>query len=174
MSFRTQAHSEAVCRLVTETLAGGSGVRLRVRGGCMQPLLQEGDWVWVVPGLSLCLGSIVLAQSKDGSLVCHRLLSCVGGNFLLAGDRTFAMEEHPKELLLGEVSHAGRGAVRLRLKGRMWRRYGRFLAFWHYYSYSMTGGIYGRLVESVRQRLVGGAHRLAWRLGGRSVPGQKK
>lgn len=164
MPSRTQAHEKAAQELVAEALASGSGVRLRVRGGCMDPLLEEGDWVWVVPVHQLLPGAIVLAQSTTGNLVCHRLLECVEGGYRLAGDRTFALEEHSAEQILGEVHSAERGDSRLLLAGPRWRRLGRFLVRWHLFSYGLLGGIGGRLVEAVRQRFVELAHRFAWRV----------
>jgi len=171
-SHRTPAHGEAARDLVAEALASGSGVRLRVCGGCMDPLLREGDWVWVVPAQRLLPGSIVLARSEGGNLVCHRLLRRVGAAYMLAGDRTLSLEEHPGEDVLGEVRHADRGGGRLLFEGTIWRGFGRLLVCWHLFSYGLAGGTCGtcgRLVEALRQRLVNVIHRVSWRLGGRTI-----
>ena len=157
--------------LLAEALAEGEEVRLKIRGGCMQPLLKDGDWVRVAPAAygHLLPGIIVLARSTRGeALVCHRLLRFVDNGLEpngleLAGDRTFAFEVHSPEQILGVVHSAERGGRRLQLSTPGWRRFGSFLARWQRASHGLRTVPLGRPMEALRQRFLRGVHRLSWR-----------
>lgn len=105
------AHRETVHDLLGRALAAGPA-RLVVRGGCMTPLVCDGDRVEIVrldgPAVP---GAILLARGGDGELVAHRCLGAAGGDDLwLAGDRTRAERLPPTAVLGGivDVEREGR------------------------------------------------------------------
>ena len=76
---------------------GREQTRLQVRGTCMHPLVQDGDWVRARPlDRPLRRGQLVVARDAQDQLVCHRVLSTQDSTFRLAGDRAFAVEDHPR------------------------------------------------------------------------------
>jgi hypothetical protein len=55
-------------------LAREHPVEVTVRGGCMAPLLSEGERVAVAPARLYWPGDVVVFQAADGRLLVHRLL----------------------------------------------------------------------------------------------------
>lgn len=107
--------------LLVAALAAGGTARLVVSGGCMEPLLEDGDVVEVAPlppsPAGVPNGAILLARGGSGALVCHRKVGGGPGVTLLAGDRS-RLEELPADSLHGVVVGASRGPRRIPLPGR--------------------------------------------------------
>ncbi|HEX3527165.1 MAG TPA: S24/S26 family peptidase [Thermoanaerobaculia bacterium] len=55
-------------------LAREHPVEVTVRGGCMAPLLADGERVAVAPARCYWPGDVVVFQAADGRLLVHRLL----------------------------------------------------------------------------------------------------
>jgi hypothetical protein len=55
-------------------LAREHPVEVTVRGGCMAPLLADGERVVVAPARAYWPGDVVVFQTADGRLLVHRLL----------------------------------------------------------------------------------------------------
>jgi hypothetical protein len=55
-------------------LAREQPVEVTVRGGCMAPLLADGERVAVAPARIYWPGDVVVFQAADGRLLVHRLL----------------------------------------------------------------------------------------------------
>jgi hypothetical protein len=55
-------------------LARERSVEVTVRGGCMAPLLCDGERVAVAPARAYWPGDVVVFQAADGRLLVHRLL----------------------------------------------------------------------------------------------------
>jgi hypothetical protein len=55
-------------------LAREHPVEVTVRGGCMAPLLADGERVAVAPARHYWPGDVVVFQAADGQLLVHRLL----------------------------------------------------------------------------------------------------
>src|SRR5215470_2564824 len=55
-------------------LARERPVEVTVRGGCMAPLLADGERVEVAPARCYWPGDVVVFQAPDGRLLVHRLL----------------------------------------------------------------------------------------------------
>ncbi len=106
-------------RLLARALRANQPGRLRVRGRSMEPLIRGGDWVEILPPAAARRGSIVLARTATGDLVCHRILRQAGGRVWLAGDRSSTVEEHFPESLLGVVARVERGG-QVRSLGGCW------------------------------------------------------
>lgn len=144
-------------------------VRLQVRGVCMHPLVQDGDWVQCRPiKSSPHPGQLVLAKDGRNQLVCHRILGRHNGNFRLAGDRTFAVEEHSVESILGHVISIERhdSVLDLGRPGQFSQWLDKAFAAWHLLSYRQRQQrIVGRVIEAVRWRLVVLRHRWIWWMG---------
>jgi uncharacterized membrane protein (UPF0127 family) len=106
-------------RMLEEALADRSNpvARLSVLGGCMSPLLEEGDLVEIEP-LSgpPGVGAILLARGGAGELVCHRFLGPRGEGWFVAGDRS-AIELLPPSAILGVARAAERSGRRISLPG---------------------------------------------------------
>lgn len=102
-------HRDTIHELLGRALDEGPA-RLVVRGGCMTPLVCDGDRVEIVrldgPAVP---GAILLARGGDGELVAHRYLGPAAGDDLwLAGDRTRA-ERLPPAAVLGGIVDVERG-----------------------------------------------------------------
>ncbi len=92
--------------LLAEAARDGAlgGRSFRVRGGCMAPLLVDGDTVTLAaaPG-PLLPGQVVLAR-VGAELLCHRLLDCGGGICRVAGDGDLRLDVLPAADLIGRVA----------------------------------------------------------------------
>jgi len=70
----------------------------------MEPLLRDGDVVVVLPTPGrLEVGDVVLAGQAADDLVCHRLLAREGESYLLAGDRSLAIDRVDRSAIHGVV-----------------------------------------------------------------------
>lgn len=169
-STRLELLAEA---LEDEALDGASNenreaVSVRVVGGCMAPLVVDGDRVEVVPGRPR-RGAVVLAR-LDGALVCHRVLDAPedpSAPLVLAGDRTWCLDEHPPETVLGLVRTVRRdlpGQSRhgvLHLDRGFWKALAPFQARLHLVAFGHRGRAWARLVEWARLVLLE-VRALAW------------
>ncbi len=147
---------------------GTSTLRLQVRGVCMRPLLEDGDWVRLRPLQGTPRrGQLVLARDGRDQLVCHRILSRQGDRWRLAGDRSFAIEAHGATSMLGEVIRIERPARHLDLsrRGALHHFLDAFFATWHDVTYRHQRGFLGRFLEALRWRLVVLRHRSLWKWG---------
>ncbi len=73
------ADSQATTKLwpwLTELAAQGP-VRVQIRGGCMAPIVSDGDSVDVKRSPFYVPGDILAARTRDGRLVAHRFLGYV-------------------------------------------------------------------------------------------------
>jgi signal peptidase I len=100
---------------------------LPVVGGSMLPLLQEGDWVRVIPAQAAQVGQIVVFQQSGGLLI-HRVIHVKvdqNGNKVLftKGDRVRLpdLPLKPSEML-GRVVAIRRGQKELNLETHGWQR----------------------------------------------------
>jgi SOS-response transcriptional repressor LexA len=80
---------------VKQMLAEGKEVRIRIKGGSMQPFIKDGDTVLLrsYQGEPLALGSNVLAKDRD-KYVFHRFVGMKNGQFVLAGDGNLVLREY--------------------------------------------------------------------------------
>ncbi len=144
-------------------LTGSAGVRLRLRGGCMQPLLREGDWATFCKApLVLRPGALVLARLEEGELVCHRLLRSTASTVVLCGDAGSRSVAHPMSDVLGIAIRLERGSEILRLDHSVSRRLDTGIAFLHRLSLRYGGSVCGRLLELARRAALRGRC-LSWR-----------
>ncbi len=128
-----QAKQTAQELLAGALASGSSRIDLVVRGGCMAPLLRDGDRVIVEPlGAPPPLGALVLVSTAEAEpgrqeqaprqLVCHRYLGRAGDDaVLLGGDRHGSGETQPAAAVLGLVRGARRGRRSLCLDGPLAR-----------------------------------------------------
>ncbi len=134
----------------------------------MHPLVREGDRVSLMPiEGEPAPGCILLARTAAGELVCHRVLGRTERGFRLAGDRSFTLEEHLPQTLLGQVCSVERDGRVLRFDGRgpvgwAWRVLDRVLAALHLFIQPRRFRRPGRWLERLRQRLLQ-LRNLAWR-----------
>ncbi len=99
-------HLQVALELAAEAAREGQlgGKSFRVRGGCMTPLLEDGDEVTLAEtSATLLPGQIVLARVR-AELLCHRLLAIVGEVYLLAGDQDLRLDAVPRLDVLGRVA----------------------------------------------------------------------
>lgn len=113
----------ATALLKSAVAAHGRDARLSVRGGCMAPLVVDGDVVTVTgAGGPPPPGSLVVVEVDPGELVCHRLIRrAEDGVLLVRGDRASADQEVAPGDLVGAVCRVQRGAVALAMTGSAWR-----------------------------------------------------
>lgn len=120
----------------------------------MEPLIKGGDWVEVRSDEPARVGSVVLARSGSGELVCHRVLACAGDTLRLAGDRSLRAEEHAQDSLLGIVRSIERGDSTWRLGGGWTRRLDVMMVGLHRLSLRWRGLLAGRALETLRRLLL--------------------
>ena len=114
------AKRSAALELLARGIAEGESAPVAVSGTCMEPLIIEGDCISVVPLSSPPpVGTLVLAHTADGELVCHRVLYRAADGLWLAGDRTMRVDHHTPESVLGRVVtiHRGTKALAIRRAG---------------------------------------------------------
>jgi hypothetical protein len=98
-------------------LAREHPVEVTVRGGCMAPLLSDGERVKVAPARFYWPGDVVVFQTADGRLLVHRLLGWRPWAGVLAGvTQGDGCPCHdapvPRERLLGRVTAPERARPR--------------------------------------------------------------
>lgn len=128
-----------------------AGRTFRVRGGCMAPLLADGDEVTLAEPGPLLPGHLVLARA-GAELLCHRLLAATGDTCQVAGDTDLRLDILPRAEILGRVASIATprfGGARLNLSSRP-SRLERFLAAWQLWSCRGLGRIQLRL-EGLRR-----------------------
>ncbi len=144
---------------------GRRQTRLQVRGTCMHPLVQDRDWVHIRPLQGLPRrGQLVLARDAQDQLVCHRIIATTGQRFRLAGDRSFAVEEHALDSIYGEVIAVEHRENHLQLHPQTLpgRWIDTLLAACHGVTERHRHRLWGRLLESLRWRLIVCRHRWLW------------
>lgn len=149
-------HRAAALELLAGAARDGqlAGRSFRVRGGCMAPLLVDGDRVELAPpGAPPRPGQVVLARVAS-ELLCHRLLEREGGLYRVAGDRDLRLDAVPEEDLIGRVVAIVTprfGGARLDLAAPT--RADLFFAAWQAWSCRGRGFLALRL-EGLRRRLL--------------------
>lgn len=85
-------------------LAREAPVPVRVRGGCMAPLLADGQVVQVAEARRYWPGDVIVFQSPEGHLLAHRLLGYrfLSGHLALV-TRGDACSTHDSPVPLGQV-----------------------------------------------------------------------
>ena len=141
------------CRLLRESLQEHRRpTRLRVRGRCMEPLIREGDWVEVVAEEPR-IGSLVLATSSSGELVCHRVIAATQTGRVLAGDRSLTSEPTALTQILGRIRGIERGNRTITYPATN-PAMERLLTGWHRLSIHHRGTASGRARELGRRMLL--------------------
>lgn len=120
----------------------------------MEPLIRDGDWVEVLRSAAAWRGSVVLARSSAGELVCHRLLERTGRGLRLAGDRSSSAQEHARGSLLGVVRRVERDGRVTRLDGGWTRHLDRLQARLHLLSIEHRRSVAGVVLEALRRGLL--------------------
>lgn len=149
--------------LLLEAAQGGelAGRRFKVRGGCMMPLIEDGDEVQLaVPGKPLLPGQIVLARVGT-ELLCHRLLALTETTCQVAGDQDLRLDELPLADLVGRVEEIRKqSGAKLPLPTEPSRLEKR-LAAWHLWSCRRRHYLH-RLLEIPRRVLLRWQARKRW------------
>lgn len=105
---------ETALELSADALASGEGLRLRVNGLSMRPLLQPEDVIWVeaVAEQDLDIGDIVLVR-RPADFVTHRLVERTSQGWIAKGDN-LPMPDPPVAGtdILGRVTALERGGRR--------------------------------------------------------------
>jgi hypothetical protein len=106
MTIKSMSASD-VLPLLTETLAAGQSVRLRVKGSSMRPLLLDGKTIVTIEPLTRVpnIGDVLLCRYGTG-LILHRLIR-IGDELTLRGDALYKTEDVPADQVLGVVTHYG-------------------------------------------------------------------
>jgi hypothetical protein len=91
------------------------GVTLRVRGGCMAPLLADGAAVTVQRRRVYLPGDVVVFRTPAGELAAHRVLGWRAGGLVTQGDRC---DVHDAPVARGAVVGAVAG-LRVGLRARV-------------------------------------------------------
>lgn len=92
-------------------LTNSGSMSVMLTGTCMEPLLFEGDEALICPQESICVGDICAFKDSDGSLATHRIISIVGSEVTLKGDKSNKREVVDQSCIIGTVDF-------VRLSGR--------------------------------------------------------
>ncbi len=135
----------------------------------MAPLLRDGDRVTVASAKTIEPGLIVVAGPPTSEPVCHRVLAVGERGVVLAGDRSRAVLELPRESVLGVAQAVDRGGRRLRLDAPWLRPADRALTALHEYTWRGHRRRPGsrRAAELLRRALLR-LRALAWLTAGRA------
>lgn len=104
-----------------------SGVPLRVRGGCMEPLIRSGEEVLVRRRRIYLPGDVIVFRTRAGDLAAHRILGYRWAGLVTQGDHC-AEHDAPvgREAVVGAVEAiAVPLAARIAALGRLARIIGR-------------------------------------------------
>ena len=85
-------------------LKAKGSVELRLKGSCMNPLLQDGEIAIIVPTDKYKVGDMCLAEFPDGCLILHRIVDIRNEKYILKGDRARRAECLPERSLIGVAS----------------------------------------------------------------------
>ena len=82
-----------------------NGVPLRVRGGCMEPLIRSGDEVLVRRRRVYLPGDVIVFRTRAGDLAAHRILGYRWAGLVTQGDHC-AEHDAPvgREAVVGAVA----------------------------------------------------------------------
>lgn len=111
--------NETYFLLVRQMLAQGKTILLRVRGESMTPFFPQGCEIRLRPaeGKDLRRGTPVLAQTREGIYVFHRIVRVCPEKIVLQGDGNLhGYEETTSEQVFGAVDCGGRA----RCKALLW------------------------------------------------------
>lgn len=78
-------------------------VYIHVKGSSMQPTLTEGQKVCVADG-KICLGSVVLIELQDGTLLVHRVILLLHKSVMTKGDNNLTHDQiYPIRSIIGTL-----------------------------------------------------------------------
>ena len=122
--------SELTQKTIAALLADGIGVRFRVKGDSMHPLICADDYLVVEPANPdhIVNGDVILARAERG-LTAHRVVAVARGRIVTRGDNA-AQHDAPltPEQFLGRVTWIERNGRRLRLRRPLALRFTRLWA----------------------------------------------
>lgn len=128
-SVRRPYEAPALLDLAQAGLQAKGRLRLRVVGGSMAPLLDDGDTVTVEPVQpgDLCRGDVLVIRIAS-SFVTHRLVMVDDRGWQLKGDNAAQMDDPvPTGAIVGRVIHAERSGRWTDFRTPAWRRVNRWL-----------------------------------------------
>jgi hypothetical protein len=126
---RRPYEAPALLDLAQAGLQANGRLRLRVIGGSMAPLLDDGDTVTVEPVRpgDLRCGDVLVIRI-DSSFVTHRLVTVDDRGWQLKGDNAARMDDPvPANAIVGRVIHAERNGRWTDFRTPAWRRVNRWL-----------------------------------------------
>jgi hypothetical protein len=114
----TVVEQTAVALLRQSLAESGGSARMRVRGGCMEPLIRDGDLALLgaIDGLPP-VGAVVVAETAATGVVCHRVTRRRGGVVVIRGDRSGSVDAVGEDAIVGVVTGVARGGRRIALLG---------------------------------------------------------
>lgn len=123
--------SDLTKQTIAALLADGIGVRFRVKGDSMHPLICADDYLVVEPANPehIVNGDVILARADRG-LTAHRVVAIAGGSITTRGDNASGADTPlTHEQFLGRVTWIERNGRKTRVRRpfalrftRMWAR----------------------------------------------------
>lgn len=106
------------------SMSARGSLEIRLVGGCMEPLLSEGDTALIRPYEQAHVGDICAFQLSSGTLALHRIVSIDKEMIILKGDKSSGIEHIDESDIIGimdSVRVEGEGEWESMPRGRMRR-----------------------------------------------------
>lgn len=125
MSSTIEIPNDILLQEVRNLLKEGHTTTLRVRGNSMRPFLEDKrDSIVLTAVTHINVGDAVLAETRPGHYVFHRIIAIDGDNVTLMGDGNIRGTEHCLQTdVAANVQAFIRKGKTYSPKGRVWRRY---------------------------------------------------
>jgi len=90
-------------KTLTELKINRDNCTVKVVGTSMEPLISDGDMVWLEMSKKYQTGDIIVAIDTRGRILTHRILKITGEALFIKGDNAVALEKVMKENCIGKV-----------------------------------------------------------------------
>ncbi|MDR3316247.1 MAG: S24/S26 family peptidase [Coriobacteriales bacterium] len=82
-------------------LQSSGEISMRLKGGCMEPLLRTGDEAKIIPAMEVKRGRIYLIELAHNDIVLHRAIAVHRDEVITKGDYTGIYESNPTASIIG-------------------------------------------------------------------------
>lgn len=149
--------SKAFAIIAIELLSSGKTLRFTAKGGSMDPLIRDGDTLFLAPAdpFRIQLGDVVFISDKAGRPRIHRVIKINRHQgqrtFLIHGDRSnHADGIFPPDRVFGKVTAIEREGQRISFDQPVYRLLGQF-ASWYSRNKPVNTGFYHDVFQILKK-----------------------